>query len=237
MKKIFIATIAFLISNLCIAQFTFVDGDDNEIPNNTEVIFGTANHPSASFPFRIINTSDDPINVKIKCTNIINSNGSNFQVCFGGTCYDNIMVNGVYPDYDFIINPGEDNGTGDYFKNNNVTESEVLTFQFSIYAVGFEDEALTFTYKYDPQLSVDDTNKLGDIGIQINNTIVKNTLVFETQESGIMEVYDLNGRLVKKSSYNAGIQNVDFNEANAAIYVVKFHTTLGNVGTIKIVKQ
>jgi hypothetical protein len=201
------------------------------------MVFGTANQPSASFPFRIINTSDEPINVKIKSTSIINSNGSNFQVCFGGTCYDNIVINGVYPDYDFIINPGEDNGTGDYFKNNNVTESEVLTFQFSIYAIGFENQAKTFTYKYDPELSVDDTNNLNKIGIQLNNTIVKNTLVFEAEENGLAEVYDLNGRLIKKYPYSFGIQNIDFNGINAAVYIVKFLANDGNVGTVKIVKQ
>lgn len=237
MKKIIIASFTLLISNFSFAQFSFVDGDGNEIPDNTEVIFTTANTSEAAFPFRIINISDEPIEVKIKSTNIINSNGANFQVCYGGTCYDNIMVNGIYPEYEFEIEPGEDNGPGDYFRNNNVSESENMTFEFSIYAVGFEENAITFTYKYEPQLSINDIDKLTTMGIHINNTLVKNTFGFEANDAGVVEIYDLNGRLVSTSKYDVGAQNIEMSALNAAIYIAKFNNVQGNTSTIKIVKQ
>ena len=100
MKKI---TILFLLlisaSNNLMAQFVVNRIDGTTITNNEIITFTTHSNSSAELKFTVQNNASQNLDFRIRCTNLVNTDGTNFQLCWGGECIPNVALNGTYPNY------------------------------------------------------------------------------------------------------------------------------------------
>jgi len=239
MKKLF-TFFVFCICSLSFAQFTFSYRNGAEIPNGSVIAFNTSNSPSAQLNFHITNTSSNPIDVKIKLVSTNNATGNNFQLCYGEFCFDNIVVGMAYPDYEFIIQPGQNNGNFDYFVNNNPNNGQPQEYFFEIYAVdpsGFPiGDIKTFTYKYDQNLTTPVFEALSNAGVQLGNTVLSDTFTISVENTTSVELYNINGQLLQRHNVNQGVHNIAVQNLSSGLYLAKF--TSGNVQqTVKLVKK
>lgn len=239
MKKILL--VFFVTIHFCsYGQFTFTDHSGNPIVNGSVRTFQTANAENAKLKFYITNVGTNPIDVRIRCTNIIGGNGVGFQLCYGGLCHDNIVVGVTYPDYQFLLNAGQNNGNFDYFVNNFVS-STPIDFQFEVFGLdstGFPTgQSLNFTYRYDSTLGIESTENLSKMGINIENTTVKSDFKFNATQNGKLSIYNLNGQLISESQFNEGNQNINLSNLSSAIYIANFSTNEGKSSSVKLIKN
>jgi hypothetical protein len=239
MKKI-ITLLSFGICTLSFAQFTFSYRNGAEIPNGSVVSFNTHSQTSANLNFHITNTTTNDIDVRIKCVSINNATGEGFQLCYGGLCHDNIVAGGIYPDYQFIIEPGQNNGNFDYFVNNNGGNGQIQEYLFEIYALdmsGFPiGDIKTFTYKYDQSLSSPTFESLSHAGIHLGSTILSDFFAVSVENITSVELYNVNGQLVQRHSLNQGSHNIAVQNLSSGLYLAKFSTG-STQQTVKLVKK
>lgn len=217
------------------SQFAFKKSDGTPITDGTVLTYG----PGSNYlNFRVQNTSSQDLDIKIKCTNLVNTSGSQFELCYGGSCYDSVALNGVYPEYENPLAPGQSNpAQGDHFVNFNAGNGEVMELHFSVYPIGFENDAINFVYRFDPLLGVNSFENLSSIGINIENTTIKSDFKFNATQSGNLSIFNLNGQLVKEYKFSEGSQNLNLSEMSSAIYVANFSTLEGKTSSVKLIKN
>lgn len=217
------------------SQFIFRKSDGTLITNGTVLTYGPGNN---YLNFRVQNTSNQDLDVKIKCTNLINTTGTQFELCYGGSCYDSVSLNGIYPDYENILAPGQSNPSqGDHFVNFNAGNGQIMELHFSVYPLGFENDAINFIYRFDPLLSANSFENLSSIGINIENTTINNDFKFNTTQSGNLSIFNLNGQLITEDKFTEGAQNVNLSTLSSAVYIANFITTDGKNSSVKIIKN
>ncbi|HJD87472.1 MAG TPA: T9SS type A sorting domain-containing protein, partial [Empedobacter falsenii] len=69
----------------------------------------------------------------------------------------------------------------------------------------------------------------------VSNTLWTNTASFNVKEKSVVEVYNMNGQLVKSFEVK-GVQTVDVSSLAKGIYIVKT-TSNGKTATQKVVKK
>ena len=240
MKKILYSIL--LITSMSYAQFNVTDLQGNIIPNNSEFVFNVFNSESAKLKFKTVNTSNADLDIRIKCTSITNANGVGFQLCYGGLCHDNVIVGGVYPDFQNIIAPGQDNGPADYFVNNTQGSGTLdLIYSFEIYAQdmsGFPvGNIYNITYKYSQNLSSDSFETLNNLGINLKNTVSQSVFEISSQVSADVQVFSLTGQKLQSSQIEAGNSSVDLGNLGTSFYVLHFVTADGKSASVKVLKQ
>ncbi len=217
------------------SQFIFRKSDGTPITNGTVLTYG----PGSNYlNFRVQNTSNQDLDIKVKCTNLVNTTGTQFELCYGGSCYDSVALNGVYPEYENPLAPGQSNpAQGDHFVNFNSGNGQVMELHFSVYPIGFENNAINFVYRFDPLLGVNSFENLSSIGINIENTTIKSDFKFNATQSGNLSIFNLNGQLVKEYKFSEGSQNLNLSEMSSAIYVANFSTLEGKSTSVKLIKN
>jgi hypothetical protein len=235
MKKISYSILFCLVFLNAFSQFTFKKSDGTTINDGAVLTYGPGDN---YLNFRVQNTSNQELDIKVKCTNLVNTNGTQFELCYGGSCFDSVALNGIYPDYYNPLLPGQSNpAQGDHFVNFNAGNGEIMEFHFSVYAVGFENDAINFVYRYDSNLSVNSFENLSSLGINIENTTVKNEFKFNSTQAGNLSIFNLNGQLISEYNYFEGIQNLNLSNLSSAIYVASFSSAEGKSSSIKIIKE
>lgn len=221
-------------------QFSFTDLNGNAIADGSTITFESANSENAKLKFLVTNVGTNPVDVRIKCTGITGGNGVGFQLCYGGLCHDNVVTGVDYPDYQFILNAGENNGVFDYFVNNFVSPTPI-DFQFQVYGLepsGFPTgQAISFTYRYDSTLGLNSFENLSSMGINVENTTIKSDFKFNSTQSGNLSIFNLNGQLINEYKFSEGAQNLNLSSLSTAIYVANFSTSEGKTSTIKLIKN
>ena len=77
----------------------------------------THSSTASELKFSLQNNSTEDLDFKIRCTSLVNNNGSNFQLCIGGECISSVAVNGIYPSLQNRVNAGANTiGFNDNFK-------------------------------------------------------------------------------------------------------------------------
>lgn len=218
------------------AQFEFKKNDGSLIQNGDIINFTpTANYLN----FRLTNTSNQALDIKFKCLNLVNSPGTQLQLCYGGSCFENVTINSVYPDYENLLAAGQSNPSqGEYLVNfYNPTNGQLVDLVFSVYALGFENNAITFTYRYDPNLSSNSFQMLENIGIDLKNTSIISNIDFNAISNGVLSIYNITGQLVATKNFNEGSNSLDLNHLNTSFYLARFTTHDGKSFTTKIYKN
>lgn len=237
MKKITYSLLFSLLFLNSFAQVEFKKSDGTMITNGMIIPFETTGS-TAYLNFRVKNISTTPQDIKIKCISLVNATGTNFELCYGGSCFDSVAINGVYPDYPNPLAPGQSNPSqGDHFVNFNLGTGGVMDYVFSVYALGSEANAITFTYRYSPNLSVTSLQGLTDLGISNLNTVVSTDLSFTSSNKGNVILFNLNGQLVKELNFSEGSQILNLSNLNTSIYIARFTNSEGVTSNVKIIKQ
>lgn len=119
--------------------------------------------------------------------------------------------------------------------------------EFSVNIIGGTSETRITFKGFQPANSrffLDDvkvtTEKLGiadysDASKAVANTLWTNTASFNVKEKSVVEVYNMNGQLVKSFEVN-GVQNVNVSSLAKGVYIVKT-TSNGKTATQKVVKK
>jgi hypothetical protein len=239
MKKTLLLLSMFLVAfNMNAQDYNIVDGNDEPMIDGNSYSFNTIEYPENSIDFYITNISSEDIRMRIEVVSITNTDGTLMELCFD-LCYDDINVGQSYPGDYVLIAPGDTSFPGNHFVNRNPGNgSDVLEYVFRYYQVDTNgDETgtdLTITYLYDPQLGVNDVNKL-DLNIQ--STMISDVLEMDTMEDLTLQVYDINGKVIMSQNLEAGQQRIDMSQLSTQYYILHFTNNKGVSDVVKVMKR
>jgi len=243
MKKIVLLLVLFS-SQLNVAQIS-LSSSGVPVANGAVLAKNVLGYPAAEVLFRVRNNGTTTTNVWGKCESLLNNNGTLFQFCFGDVCFAEVQQGVIYPNVGITLAPSASNGNFDHFLNDNAGNGTFpLDFVFRFFQTnqntqgGVEvSNSITVTYRYDPNLSIDEVNQLQNSGVIIKSTIIENELTLDVLKSTSMAIYDLNGKSVYNSNLNYGIQSIDVSDLSSGVYVISFTNDEGNSTTKKIIKK
>ncbi len=244
MKKItfiFLTTILFITQTN--AQFTVNRIDGTTFTNNETINFTTHSNSASELKFTVQNNATSNLDFRIRCTGLVNNNGSNFQLCWGGECIPSVAANGIYPDYQNIINAGSNtNGLNDSFKNFNPGDgvNYPLDFSFRIFtrdlAGNTVGSSFNITYRYQGPLSIEQKDKLSAMGVKVLNTTVNNFVGLEISKPVAYSILNLQGQTITSGQLTEN-SNLNFAAYPTGLYFINFKSADGLVDTVKIYKK
>lgn len=238
MKKLITLFCAFA-SLATFAQFNVETHDGDPIVDGQLIIAGALNN---ELPFYVNNESTtDEIYMKIEFVSAINYDGTNMQLCFG-LCYDPLVEGVSYPPGNEVvtIQPGQNqNQEGDKFLNYNDGGGNIIDYVFRFYQVDAPGgtqigDDLTFTYRYDPALGV---NESTIVNAKVVSTVVTDVLKVNATEEATAVVYDIRGRVVASSKLVNGNNTISVSNLPSQVYLVQITNAKGATQITKIVKQ
>lgn len=241
-KKLLLITL-ILVSYICNAQFDVIAQSDNTIVtdgqsfNFTEASCGYTD--PCNWKFAVVNTSTQDINVRIIVDNMVNNNGSDFQVCFAAVCLNSITLNGAYPSVAAVIPNRGRSDVGNNFWNlfpAGTTSDMSWTFRFQAFDASDNEVGtpISMTYNYQGTLS-EDTSEIPSLNVF--STQLTEELKVSVDENITATFYDLSGRKVKESNIRSGVQSINVSDLSSQMYLVKFSNELGQNNTIKVIKK
>lgn len=245
MKKIILAA-ALFVSVFAQAQIE-VWNDEVQLENDATYTYSTLG-VSTKMHFLVINNGTQTVNVKLKMEQIDNGTGADVQFCYGGYCFATAPVGTLAPpgapsEYTEVP-AGGSSGAENYFYNNFAGTNTSLPVSYRMALVYIDatgaqtgEPIISFTYKYDATASITDFNALEQMGIVVNNTIVKNTLDITANQNAKMQIVNINGQIVKSTAVVNGSQSIDLSTVAAGVYFARFTTEENKTAQIKIVKN
>ncbi len=244
MKKI---TYLFLVClstfNSAKAQFVVNNNDGTPLSNNQIIEFTTHSNSSAELKFVVHNNSTENLDFRIRCMNLVNNTGANFQLCWGFECIPDVVLNGIYPNYQNIINAGGNTiGLGDNFKNFNGGDgvNYPMDYSFRIFTRDLSGNNVgsnfNITYRYQGPLSLDQRDKLSSMGIKVMNTLVNNYIGLEITKQVNYSLKNLQGQTIISDQINNNI-NLDLSALQTGVYFLNFHNNEGLSDSVKIYKK
>jgi len=256
MKKIILLA-SLLFGTFVSAQQIAVNVQGNQIQdgytfttNSLEEIAGTLPQPN-KLRFSVTNTGTEGIFVGTKLISMSsNVDGEGTQLCFGSLCLPNVATGTLVPYYDELpageTTPGED----DHFVNTNPgTDGNPVSYQIAIVRLSIvetEDGDLeiteletlrTFNYVYQPTAGLNDLSGLQQLGLNLENTVVKNSLNITATQNASLQLFDTTGKLVKTATVKSGSQAIELSALTTGVYMARFTTQGNKVATVKIVKN
>jgi hypothetical protein len=244
MKKItfiFIINLSFIIQ--ANAQFTVNRIDGTTFTNNEIINFTTHSNSAAELKFTVQNNATENLDFRIRCLSLVNNNGSNFQLCWGGECIPNVVTNGIYPDFQNVINAGSNTiGFNDSFKNFNPGDGAnyPMDFKFRVFTrnltgtnvgTGFD-----ITYRYQGPLSIAQKDKLSAMGVKVLNTSVNNFVGLEISKPIGYSILNLQGQSITSGKLTENT-NLNFAAYQTGLYFINFISEDGLVDAVKIYKK
>jgi hypothetical protein len=217
----------------------FVDGET--------FTYHTTNNENLAVQLPILATNNTAaeIYMQIRVDEVVNNpTGAGVALCFVSVCFNDIQVGDVVPPaiQNIPIAAGESNPIVDHFFSTAAGDGiNPVQYKLTFLQVDSEgnilDEMLSFFYRYEPTAGVDNFEALKNMGITVNNTVVKNTLNIDATVNAGIQLYDTNGKLVKSAKVENGSQSIDLSELSTAVYIAKFLTQDNKSTTIRIVKN
>lgn len=243
MKKILITTFCFF-TFFGFSQMTMKKLDGTPIIDGDVIVFNSYSDPDSYLGFKIYNSSNDLMRVKVRCQSIMNSTGDNLQFCIDPICVGQLVVGTSYPSGNPSLVPANgQNGNFDHLLNTNpgINPNSNVEYVMKFYQLddsGNEvGNAITFTYRYQPLLANNNFNQLESIGVKIKSTLISNLLEFENTTDVSFEMYDLSGKLVRNSKFSTGNQSVDVSNMSSGSYVLSFTDNKGSRASKQILKK
>ena len=244
---------AVLFTTYTQAQIIEVTGNDGEIITaGYEYVTNTlVSNQGADLPLHVKNLTNNDIYVKLRMDLVENADNMDFpstpgvQFCFGQLCYFEVQADDIVPTEiaNALIPANGQNEDGNHFLNNYPGDNTGLPVKYTMTLVqydaagNFVTDLLTFKYIYDTTANVTDFSNLQNIGINVKNTVVKNTLDIEAAMAANLEVFDINGKMIKNMAINNGATAADLSSLNSGIYIARFTTEDNKTAQIRIVKN
>jgi hypothetical protein len=244
MNKIILSVLlTVLLSNFSNAQFTVNKIDGTPFVNNEIVEFTTSNSTAAELKFVVNNTGTENLDFRIRCMDLVNNTGTNFQLCFGFDCFASVAANVTYPDYQVIINAGENRlGFGDNFKNFNPGDgiNFPMDYSFRFFTRNLTGvivgSNLNVTYRYQGPLSIEQRDKLSLMGVKVLNNVVNEFIGLEIQKTANYYLVNLQGQKISEGVLTSNT-NLNLAHLQTGIYLLNFNNDEGLSDTVKIVKK
>lgn len=245
MKKLLLLA-GFLAFGTANAQIALTHDGVPFVEGETFTYYTTENeNGEVTLPILATNNTAADIYLQIRVDEISNNPaGASVALCFVSTCLNDIVVGSVAPPaiMNLPIAPGASNPSADHFFSTFAGDgTNPVQYKLTFIQVDVDgnliDELLSFYYRYEPTAGVDNFEALKNMGIVVNNTVVKNTLNIDATVNASVQVYDTNGKLVKTAKIQNGTQAIDLSELNTAVYIAKFMTVDNKSTTLRIVKN
>jgi hypothetical protein len=173
-----------------------------------------------------------------------NITDGSIQFCFN-VCYFMVEAGMTAPEgtEGITLAPGASNNSEDHFLNGYAGDNgNGVTYNMSFIQVDdagnqIGEDLISFSYKYEPTAGVNDFESLQNMGINVKNTVVKNQMDVTANQNATMQVYNINGQLVKTAAITNGSQSVDLSTLSTATYIARFTTAENKTSQIRIVKN
>jgi hypothetical protein len=226
------------------AQYTVTDDNGNVLQDGDVVEFGTLEQPEADYNFFVTNNNPtDEIYSRIEYLSQTNATNTDFaELCYGFQCYYGIELGSTTPPMHvepMLIPVGHTTGLGNHLYSNDPGNGQGnvdFVFAFRQYedAAGtiLTGESLTFTYRYNPALSVNNVSKVNS---SLVSTVVTDQLTMDVNEPVQVQVYDMQGKLVRQANFETGRQVMDVSNLSAQQYIVQFTNDGGAKKTSKVI--
>ena len=242
-KTILSILLSVLLGNVLNAQYTVNKIDGTPLVNNQIIEFTTSNSSAAELKFVVNNTGTENLDFRVRCMNLVNNTGLNFQLCFGYDCFSSVSTGVIYPDYQVIVNAGENRaGLGDNLKNFNPGDGVNYPMDFSFrfftknLAGAIVGENLNITYRYQGPLSISQKDKLNLMGVKVINTLVNEFVGLEIQKNVTYDLVNLQGQRVS-GGLLINNTNLDLSNLQSGLYLLNFSNNEGMYDSVKIVKK
>lgn len=247
MKKIILIAGLFFCS-LTQAQdgIAFTTNDEAPITDGQVFIHTTTDEATAKMLLHVKNNTDATFLFKVRVDEVTGNPEAgmdmNLQFCFSQLCYFSIVPNHIYPGNPVSLEPGASNDPTDHFWNAYPGDgTNPVIYRFTFIQVDEDGnqlaELISFTYKYMPTAGVTDISTLQNMGINVNNTVVKSQLNIDATTNATMQLVNINGQIVKTAAIINGSQSLDLSALSAATYIARFTTEDNKTSTIRIVKN
>jgi hypothetical protein len=241
MKKI-ILLITFSFSIFSFSQISLSRHNLIPIIDGQVVAFNSAVYPVSELDFYVKNNSTTvSTNVKINCVALLNNDGAGFELCFGSDCLSSVEEGMSYPiNQPYVtLAPGASSGNEGHFLNTNASSGVFpRDYTFRFYQVGTPSgNTIDVTYRYDPNLTVDEINQLETSGVILKSSLIDNQLDLDVLKAATMEIYDLNGKLVLNTKLDYGVQSVEVSNFASGVYIINFISEKGITSKKKFIKK
>lgn len=242
-KKLLLIGLMFT-SVIAFAQFEVRTTSTDELVADGQTISfsesGSSSSEDYNWKFKVTNTSDQDIYMRIFVDNLTNTDGSNFQLCFAGVCLFSVNQGTGYPSTAALIEPGQTNVAGNSLWNQHPSGTSTpmsWTFRYQAFdAVGGNEigSPVTITYNYEPNLSIDESELSS---VKVFPTQVENELNISSNEELTAEFYTILGKKVKQNVVASGESTIDVSGLSSQLYIVRFTNKAGKTLVKKIVVE
>jgi hypothetical protein len=241
MKKI-VLLITLSISALGFSQISLSRHNLTPIVDGQIVAFNSAVYPDSVMDFYVKNNSTTAsTNVKINCVALLNNDGTDFELCFGSDCLSSVEEGMSYPiNQPYVtLAPGASSGNEGHFLNTNASTGIFpRDYTFRFYQVGNPSgNTIDVTYRYDPNLTVDEVNQLETSGVILKSSLIDNQLDLDVLKAAFMVIFDINGKQVLNSKLEYGVQSIDVSNFTSGIYIINFTSEKGTTSKKKFIKK
>ena len=242
MKNLFLSIIC-LSSLFATAQMSLKKLDGSPINNGDVLVFDSVEESYSYLGIKIYNDSDNDINIKVKVENIVNSNGTNLQLCVGNVCLSTITAGSSYPNFPAVIEAHNQNGDFDHFLNLNSGIDQTAPVEYTLKFFQVDDNgveignSVSFSYRYVSALGVSNFNALAQSGVTLKSNIVTNEIEMTTTKNVQYDLYDISGKSIVHQNVTAGDYRVDVSNLNSGVYILYFQNNEGQKASARIIKK
>lgn len=228
------------------AQFIVEDEHGNQIHDGDIFEYGVIDPEVSTLNFFVTNTGTETIYSRVEYIEQNNAADSKFsELCYGFECYFMIDIGIRVPLINLEaveIEPGGTTGMGNHFYSDDQGldpgENVDFIFAFKLYEDATSEneigQSLTFTYRYNPLLSVQEAKQ---VNMSVISTIVSERIEMDVKEPVQVQLYDYQGRLVKQASFETGKQELNVSDLSSQAYLLRIKNDGGAVKTTKIIKR
>lgn len=217
------------------AQFSMTTHADEPIENNQTFSFNTTEEAEAKLGYIVHNDSSELILMKAEVAELTGTDGTDFEICFGGSCYFSVTDGQIIPQSPVAIQPGQIQGMFDHMWNKS-TANPYIEVKMKFYTVDSfgnpTGEPFYVNYVYNENLGVNDLSS--NVKSQVKNTVVRDYLALDLTEMSNINIYAMDGKLVKSLQANQGDTQLNLSNLNKGQYVVVVKTASGEVTSTKV---
>lgn len=243
MKHFFTLSLLFLGFLITQAQFTVATHEGDPIMDGSTHTFSALGDPDGTLSFDITNTSGIQIDMRLEFVSMTNADDTGDWVCVFGVCLPptsttpgDILPFGGSNTFT-RIDPGVTTDFGDHFYNTDPGDgTNAVDYVFRFFEVdgsGNEiGDSITFTYRYDPELSIED---IAQVGFELYPNVSSDFVNLVIDESVSAELINTQGQLIKQFNFEAGSHIIDVSSFAKQLYYLKLSNNQGQQSLAKLI--